>query len=62
MDQVYIESLILEQSGEANLYNEFNSLQKLDLVQSTHDILGNYTFKDVKMNNNYIYTPRRNGN
>lgn len=44
MDQVYIESLILEQSGEANLYNEFNSLQKFDLVQSTHDILGNYTF------------------
>ena len=59
VDKVYIESLIVEQMGETNMYNEYNSMKINDLMQSTHDIFGIYTFQDVKKNNKFVHTPRR---
>ena len=59
VDQVYIESLIVEQMGETNMYNEYNSMKITDFMQSTHDIFGIYTFQDVKKKNKFVHTPRR---
>jgi len=41
------------------MYNEYNSMKINDLMQSTHDIFGIYTFQDVKKKNKFVHTPRR---
>jgi hypothetical protein len=51
--------LIVEQMGEKNMYNEYNSMKINDFMQSTHDIFGIYTFQDVKKKNKFVHTPRR---